>query len=517
MARPRARPCRERPRLAWGLLAALTALAPRAAAAAPPPESSSDLPGAPPLTSTPSAAGARATLRPTVFAPEAGASRPASADGVLAQRIDLALAEAAGDLGLSLVPPTGLAPEPTPPGELTREARRGGRLVIAPVLRRRGDALELEIVVARAEAKVLLTRVELVEPDDAVVRAVVMLRDLVREVDAARARRGSGTSVGEAPPPGPLVLPARSEGRLTLAVNATLYGGLVGYSIQRASGSDDPRLLYPLMAVGAGVGLGGSMIVAGEWDVGVGDAWYLAAGAWWPTFSGLFIYEGRFARFKPEEEADEKRWTYGLIGGTAGLTLSTLALTLGKMESGGALLAHSGGALGTVYGGLCEMAIDGSIDFLPEAGMGYGAAIGWLGASAVAVHVQPSPSRMLAMDLGFALGGLAGAALASPLLFDEPTENQQRAWLGATAGASVLGGGAALWWTASSRAPEGGQVQTQARAESVERAVPLGVVRAAPRLGALPDPAEVRPSPGGPPTPPARAPAYGAVLTGVWW
>lgn len=41
-----------------------------------------------------------------------------------------------------------------------------------------------------------------------------------------------------------------SPGRVSLIANATLFGGLVGYSIQRGSGSTDPRLLVPLMVVG---------------------------------------------------------------------------------------------------------------------------------------------------------------------------------------------------------------------------------------------------------------------------
>ena len=61
-----------------------------------------------------------------------------------------------------------------------------------------------------------------------------------------------------------MTAPKPSAGRTSLAVNATFFGGLVGYSIQRASGSEDPRLLYPLLAVGAGGGLVSSILVAEE-------------------------------------------------------------------------------------------------------------------------------------------------------------------------------------------------------------------------------------------------------------
>lgn len=487
----------------WGLAAGLCAVLVGAPVwAAPPP--AGDGAQARPAT-RPSAA-----LRPTVLVANGGGDDRVARE--IAKRIDGALAEALADLGLRVEVETA-----TPSGEphqLADLARERQALVIAPVLRQRGGALELEIVAAEADSKVVTSRVETTEPGDAAVRAVVMVRDLVRHHLATVAGRSTGSPVPIAVPPEPLAAEARSEGRLTLAVNATLYGGLVGYSIQRASGSDDPRLLYPLMAVGAGVGLGGSLIVAGEWDVGVGDAWFLSAGAWWPTLSGIFIYEGRFAQLKSEEEADESRWTYGLIGGTAGITLSTLALTLGKMSEGGAVLAHSGGGLGTVYGALGEMAIEGSIDFFPQAGMGYGAAFGWLVASTVAVHVRPPPSRVLAMDLGAALGGLGGAALASPLLFDEPTPNQQRAWLAAAAGASVLGGGIALWWTASDDANRLAPPPVAASSAS-ER--PVGIQTVAPTLGVpeVSPPPELTREPWNAPNP--HSPRYGAGLTGVWW
>jgi hypothetical protein len=257
-------------------------------------------------------------------------------------------------------------------------------------------------------------------------------------------------------PTGVLATPARSAGRAILVINATLYGGLVGYSIERASGSDDPRLLYPLLAVGAAVGLGGSIIVAEEWDVGVGDAWFLAAGAWWPTIGAHLIYEGRFAEHAGD--STDERWAFGLVGGTVGITIATLSLTYRGMGDGGAVVAHSGGALGLVFGGLTELAVrarsvtsdDPDIFRTPFAGMGYGAVLGWLAGSALATPVRFRPSRVLTVDMGAALGGLAGAALASPLLFNEPTATEQRGWLGATAGGALLGAGIAWFATQES-------------------------------------------------------------------
>jgi hypothetical protein len=280
-------------------------------------------------------------------------------------------------------------------------------------------------------------------------------------------------------------------------VNSTLYGGLVGFSIQKSSGSDDPRLLYPLLAVGAGIGLGGSIILAEEWDLSVGDAWFLSAGAWWPTLAGHLIYEGRFAERAGEE--DQERWAFGLVGGTTGLTLATLGLTLGRMSDGGAVMAHSGGGLGLVLGGLAEIAATGDIEATPFAGMGYGAALGWLATAAAATQARVSPSRVLAVDLGALLGGLGGAALASPLLFDAPTPGDQRAWVGATAGGLLVGAGAA--WFITRRNPE-------AERGAAVRATPTASPRwrpGLPRIGLVGESVAGR----------RRAPALGLVWSGA--
>jgi hypothetical protein len=363
---------------------------------------------------------------------------------MMATGLDALLSDTAQDLGLN-VDLTYRAPASSAQvleSELVAQARAMGGILVAPSLELLpGGDVEIRLLLADARSRALKLRVERVARDDLAVRAVVMLRDLVLEARAS----GSGLAATSSPwleaPRGVLATPALSAGRATLAINATLWGGLVGFSIQRASGSDDPRLLYPLLAVGAGIGLGGAIIVAEEWDVGVGDAWYLVSGAWWPTISAHLVYEGRFADLPGGTDLGDERWTFGLIGSTAGITLATLGLTLRGVSEGGALLAHSGGGLGFVLGGLTELAARGDIYRVPFAGMGYGAGLGWLAAAAAATVVDVSPSRVLAIDLGGIVGGLGGAALGSPLLFDEPTAGQQRAWLGITAGGSLLGAG----------------------------------------------------------------------------
>lgn len=333
------------------------------------------------------------------------------------------LEETLGDLGFAA--DLALEPPPTRSNLLTWARERGTTAVI--VQRRvRAEAVELRVVAAHPEDRFLRSREERVPTDRASVQTVVMMRDVV--VDKTIANPSKPSEV--APPP----KATRSEGRFILATHGTLYGGFLGYSLQRAAGSDDPRLLYPLMAVGAGIGLGAALIVTDEWEVGQSEAWYLVAGTWWPAVAAHLIHGGRF----PDASAAEA-WQFGLIGSAAGVALSSAGLLNGGMNDGGAVLAHSGGAGGLVIGGLTELAVTGDTETLPLAGLGYGAAGGWLVASAAATLFRPRAVDVLVLDLGGLLGGLAGASAASPLLFEKPTVDKTRGWVAATGGGLLAG------------------------------------------------------------------------------
>jgi len=378
-------------------------------------------------------AAASIVLLPTAIAAGKGLRpvRPSDAElGRLAMALDALLADTAKDLGLTVIPPP---PGPTrlDDADLVDRARAAHGLVLLPSLRARtsGD-VELRLSLAAPAARAVDARRKVVSGAKLPVQAVILLRDLVRGHGRARP-----PSASRAPASVPSA-PAWTPGRITLMANATLFGGLAGYSIHRASGSDDPRLLYPLLAVGAGIGLGASLVASGEWDVKTGDAWYWSAGAFWPSAASHLIFQGRFAGAWPETD----RWVFGLLGGTAGATLASLGLALRSMKGGGALIAHSGGGLGLAFGALVEMAAHGDVKSTPFSGMGYGAGLGWLAAAAVATQVDASPLRVLAVDLGFVLGGLAGAAAGSPLLVHEPTEGKRRAWASIAAGSAVAGG-----------------------------------------------------------------------------
>ena len=225
----------------------------------------------------------------------------------VAQTLDAFLTDTAQDLGLTVALQDSSGKHHVGEADLPQLASEHGSLVLLAVVRvgKNTDTVALRLSLARPGTRVLVTRVAEANADSLEVRAAVMLRDL------RRAARAAGEDIpDDRTPTTALPVPAHSPGRAILATNGTLYGAFVGYSLQRSSASDDPRLLYPLLAVGAGVGLGGAIIIADEWDVGVGEAWYLAAGAWWPAVAGHLIHEGRFGD-APGASADEA-WSLGI-------------------------------------------------------------------------------------------------------------------------------------------------------------------------------------------------------------
>jgi hypothetical protein len=270
-----------------------------------------------------------------------------------------------------------------------------------------------------------------------------MLRDMLSpttatqaEVEREREEAARGTSQG-------IMHPVRSQGRAMLAVNAALFGGFTAFSLQRSSGSDDPRVLYPLLALGTGMGIGAALLATDEWNITTGDAWFLSGGAWWGTASAFLIAAGN--NLQPFDD----RYTWGVAGGFIGLGLATFALTRGTMDDGDAMLLNSGGAVGMLVGGATELLWTGNAPSTgtPNRGMGYGAGIATIAAGALASQVTVSPSRVLLIDVGLGGGALIGAAAASPLIFQNVTKSHARGWISATVGGGLLGGALAWYLT----------------------------------------------------------------------
>ncbi len=351
--------------------------------------------------------------------------------------------EGVQDLGLTPLPP----PPTVPATDSALGAAEPSTWVFAPRIKVEGDQVVLRLVALSPRSRVRLMREE--EFTSATlgtldVRTVVMLRDLT-ELGRRKGPERAGKAVNSSRFDSPSAPP--SSGRSVLALNAAVLGGYVGFTIQKASRSPDVRLVYPLVALGTGLGLGASLLVADEWNIGSGDAWYLAAGIWWPTASGVLLWEGYGG-------ARDDRYAFGLLGAGVGLTLGAAAIAVRPVSEGGAVLAHSGGAFGALLGAMTDAAVRGTTGASLRRGIGWGAGAGVLLGGAAATQITISPSRALLVDLAASLGALGGAALASPLLIvDESSPARTRLWL-ASAGAGTIAGGVIGWLvTASPSAP----------------------------------------------------------------
>jgi len=372
------------------------------------------------------------------------ALRPESTEQLtkVARQVDAILSEAVQDLGLTLTVSDRSRQVPSDDALIERAHESW---LISPRVSWEGSGVRLRIVAVAPGQNVLRERSQRVDPQTLEVRANVMMRDVVHSLEP-------GSAHGPLRPMPEPVLDSeapRSQGRAVLALNSAVVGGYVGFSLQHASGSQDARLTYPLVALGTGIGLGASMLVADEWDITLGDAWFLSAGAWWPIASGVLLAKSYHVQ-------DEDRYVYGLVAASAGVSLSAAALSFKPMSEGGAVLTHSGGAVGSLIGGLTEMAYRGSTELTPERGIGYGAGLGVLAAGALATQVKVTSSRMLLIDLAASLGALTGAAAASPLLLVREKESaaRNRLWLASIAAGTVIGGGIGWLSTRGTNAPE---------------------------------------------------------------
>lgn len=360
---------------------------------------------------------------------------PTSDDGELfelAHHLDTMLEDTATDLGLEPEKPASTEALGGTERELIELASR--RWVISPRLDDAGDQLVLTIQALTPGSNVTMLRREPVSARNLDLRAIVFTRDLVRAaLPKGCAGEGGGGNDDDG---GTFAQRPNSRGRAVLALNGAAYGGYVGFTLQRAGGSADSRLVYPLVALGAGAGLGASLLISEEWNIGVGDAWFVSAALWWPTAAGLLLADG----YGVEEEGN--RFAFGLLGGGIGLSFATVALSIEGVGEGGAAMTQSGGAFGMLLGGLTDLFIRGNADLSPTRGLGYGAGFGVLSAGLLATQVRVSPSRVLMIDLAASLGALGGAAAASPLVFgDDRTPTEDRLWL-ATVGVGTLGGAA---------------------------------------------------------------------------
>ncbi len=382
-----------------------------------------------------------------------------------AQELDATLRDAMQDFGLDLdVADLGPAADKMRDIDLLERAARSGKRgaaeegewVISARIQPDGtDTFMLRIVAVPPKSKSLRVRVERVRSPDIAVRGLVMVRDLlsVAPPPSPEDRPENSQSIGYG-----VMSKLKSPGRAVLALNGALFGAYVSYSISRAGGSEDPRLLYPLLAIGTGTGLGAALLGAEEFDVTTGDAWYLAGGAWWGTSSFFLLANSQ--HIQPVDD----RYAWGVGGGVGGLGLGIIGLTRKRMDEGGATLTHSGGALGLLLGSLADLAYRGDLSAAPNFGAGLGSAVGLVSMGTTALFVDVTTQRTLLIDLGAGLGALAGSAAGSPFIVNDVASGdlvstqKTRAFLGLTAAGTIAGGaiGYALTREKSKAKPEPG-------------------------------------------------------------
>jgi len=383
--------------------------------------------------------------------------KPSASDGLIAARaeeLDATLRDAAQDFGFVLnVSDPGPAKGRTRDSDILERAARSdatdrGTWVVSPRLEATGnDAYYMRIAVVAPRGDEVHVKAIDVQGDDVSARGLVLMRQLIESSLEHPKVSTHATPQPEcaSSPPSP---PVHSEGRGVLAANAALFGAFIAYSVQRASDSEDPRLLYPLLTLGTGFGLGGALLVADEWDIRSASAWTLSGGAWWGTAAGLAIASGR-----PSLPASD-RYAWGVGGGLIGLSVATASLAFARtpVTDGDATLVNSSSALGFGLGALGEWFHRGATTGpAPSSGAGYGTAAGLLIGSALAHAVDLTPTRVMLIDLGAGLGAAAGAAGASPLVFENITEQKSRAFLGVTALGAIAGAGTAWLLTREPR------------------------------------------------------------------
>lgn len=359
-----------------------------------------------------------------------------------AHEIDIALREAAQDLGLALDLGLPLAGDGARDADLVKSAA-GGHWAISPRLEQSGsDGYQLRMVAVPPGSSTLLVRFEKVDGKHLAARAVVMLRDFVTlRIGAAKAAPPTDEGAARADDDEG----ARSRGRPVLAASSTLFGLYTAFAIHSVAGNNDPRLLYPLLALGSGIGLGAALLAADEWNVTSGSAWTIAAGSWWGVVSGSSLAAGRDVR--PVSD----RYAWGLVGGLIGTTAAVTATALTRYNDGGATLVHSGAAFGTFIGGTTELLVRGTLKEGAATGLGLGAGFGLVAGGVFAAFTQTTAQRVMLVDLGAGLGALAGASVASPLVFRNETAGRTRLFLGAVLAGTAIGGTIAWFATRQSK------------------------------------------------------------------
>jgi hypothetical protein len=405
------------------------------------------------------------TLRPAVSAaaPAVVPAQPMPVPPVEPSVLSSLLSDAATDLGLAFDRPplvtvvNGACPvgDESPPG--------AGKVNIRGTLELREVTWWLRVAVTKDDTTTHSASVAL----DSENYEVQAIRTLALTVRAAPVPKTTNEKEHASPQAANV---DTSQGKATLATHGAALGGYFGFALESAGGDVDTRLVYPLVALGAGVGLATALIVAEEWPVDRASAWYISGGSVWLTLAGVMIASEQDLKHPTD------RYPYGLIGTAAGLGVSTLVVSQRDISEGEAVFSHSGAIFGAIVGGFAQELADPVTGKFPRLGVGVGTAGGWLLASLGTARLMPrlTATRVLFADLGGFLGALVGAAAASPAVVNQepPRPGDRRAFVGASLGGLVLGSVVGYWL--------GGSVDETAESFPVSlRATTLGPTMAA--------------------------------------
>jgi hypothetical protein len=362
-----------------------------------------------------------------------------------ADELDATLREAVEDSGFPLaIPDADELARGVRDAALVARANQGerGRWVLSPRLEREGGRWLLRFVAVAPGERELRVRLEEATALDLPARALVALRQLLlRRASAPAPREQPSTNEGASN----VLAAPRTAGRMVLALHGAAFGAFAGYAVERTSGGEDARLLFPLLAVGGSIGAGAAILASDEWNLSSDSAWGVGLAMTAGTVAGY----AAGIEYSPSNTATS-RYSYAVGGGVAGLALGVVSVA-NALGPNVAPLMGSGAFLGALGGTLTSRLVTGDLDAPLSQGLGEGLGAGLLGATALAVAADLDPNRLVNLDLGAGLGALVGAAVGTPFVVGPKSEHGDRAFVGATL-AGAIAGGAVGWWLAPSTA-----------------------------------------------------------------
>lgn len=348
----------------------------------------------------------------------------------LAAQVRRSLVDAASEAGTAL---RFLSADETPPPAATSATWRdlaselGLEVVVRVTVTVHGTGAEVVVESWRPGADVASRRHDEGPVGEIATQAGALLRATI-----ARVRGREASVYGE--PEEAYESPGNAAGRVILAGHGALFGAFAAATMLDAVSSVTARVRYPVLLIGAGVGLVAALLAHDEWDLDARQAWLVGAAMRWGVLmgvgAGIAVANDRTDRL-----------VGGVLGGLAGVVGG--GLLVGRDMSGRAIAAlDSFAAWGLTLGAAIGVALRaelGDTVALPAVG---GIAIG-LGSGIALGRTRTASMRTLAAINGGAAMGAAISAGSVLLIAEQASASRQtrtRA-LGIAIGAGALLGG----------------------------------------------------------------------------